>query len=61
MGRALRELGAVADCDEQMKSMLSVLNDIDGLLNDFNREVSGYMTELTFSGGGIFPDGETSG
>lgn len=49
VGRALRELGAVADCDEQMKSMLSVLNDIDGLLNDFNREVSGYMTELTFS------------
>lgn len=49
VGRALKEMSTVADYDPELGTMADVLNDIDSLLNDFNREVSEYMSDLTFS------------
>lgn len=48
VGRAMRELSAVAECDSELSGLNSMLMDIDGLLNDFNREVSEYLDDLTF-------------
>ena len=47
-GRALRELSAVADYDEGLGDFCRQLEDIDNLINDFNRELSGYMSGLSF-------------
>lgn len=49
VGRALRELMTAQECDEALNDMVSMLRDIDDLLNDFNREVSAYLSEMTFS------------
>ena len=49
-GRALRELTAVEDYDEAIGGLREQLEDIDNLINDFNRELSGYMSELSFDG-----------
>lgn len=49
-GRALRELSAVSGYDDAIAQLYSQLEDIDNLMNDFNRELSGYMSELTFDG-----------
>ncbi len=48
IGRALRELGAVDKYDDVLVELGQQLEDIDNLINDFNRELSGYMSELTF-------------
>lgn len=47
-GRALRELSSVAGYDKALEQLYRQLEDIDNLMNDFNRELSGYMSELTF-------------
>lgn len=47
-GRALRQLGPVLDCDEGLEGLQAQLADIDNLLNDFNRELSAYLEELSF-------------
>lgn len=49
IGRALRALYSVAEYDEAVASFCDMLADIESLLNDFNRETSGYLSELTFS------------
>lgn len=49
VGRALKELQQIVSLDESLQDLVSSLMDIDALLNDFNREVSGYLDELTFS------------
>ena len=38
--RALRELSRVTEYDEQLESLSQTLSEVDGLLNDFNRELS---------------------
>lgn len=48
IGRALRELKSVAGYDNTIEELEAQLEDIDGLLNDFNRAVSEYLTELEF-------------
>ena len=48
VGRALRELSSVEKYDEAIGSLISMLTDIDGLLNDFNRELADYESGLTF-------------
>ncbi len=35
--------------DDALSGPSQTLSDIDGLLNDFNREISAYLSELTFS------------
>ena len=48
VGRALRELSSVKKYDEAIGGLISMLTDIDGLLNDFNRELADYESGLTF-------------
>ena len=50
IGRALRELSSVSEYDERIAQMEQVLIDVDGLLSDFNRDVSGYMTDAEYDG-----------
>ena len=47
MGEAL-ELSRVTEYDEQLESLFQTLSEVDGLLNDFNRELSSYMEDMTF-------------
>lgn len=48
VGQALHCVAGVSEFDPQIESLESMLRDIDGLLNDFNRELSSYMEGLTF-------------
>jgi DNA repair protein RecN (Recombination protein N) len=48
VGSGLRELGRVTQYDEELAPLEQALGDIDGLLNDFNRELSSYMDDLVF-------------
>lgn len=50
LGRALRELKNVSSFDNDLAELEAQLQDIDNLLNDFNRAISGYMEELEFDG-----------
>lgn len=50
LGRALRELKNVSSFDHDLSELEAQLQDIDNLLNDFNRAISGYMEELEFDG-----------
>lgn len=49
LSRAIRALQAVEECDERGGSLLNQLVEIDGLLNDFNRELSEYEKSFEFS------------
>ena len=49
-GRALRELAGILSYDEKLEDFYSQLNDADALLNDFNRSVSEYLSEMEFDG-----------
>ena len=49
LGRALQKLSQISDFDENLENFYSTLTDIDSLLNDFNREVSSYLSEFVFS------------
>lgn len=49
IGRALQKLSQISGFDENLESFYSTLTDIDSLLNDFNREVSSYLSEFVFS------------
>lgn len=49
IGHALKELQSVASYDEELSPLLEQLSDIDGLLNDFNRDMAEYLTSLEFS------------
>ena len=49
VGRAVRELQSVLSLeDEELSALAAQLSDVDGLLNDFNRELSDYLTSLEF-------------
>lgn len=48
VGRALREIKGVSAYDKRLEELTGQLMDIDGLLNDYNRDVAEYMTELEF-------------
>ena len=48
VGEALRELSRVTEYDDQLESLSQTLSEVDGLLNDFNRELSSYMDDMTF-------------
>ena len=49
IGRALQAISSLASLDEELENLCSSLSDIDSLLNDFNRELSSYLAEFTFS------------
>lgn len=48
VSRGLRALYPAAEYDTQLSGLLEQLQDIENLLNDFNRELSGYMEGLVF-------------
>jgi len=48
IGRALKEIMAVAAMDDNLSSLTDQLNDIDALLNDFNRSAADYLSTLEF-------------
>ena len=48
VGNAVREISRVIEYDTQLASMASALQEIDGLLNDFNRELASYVDDLNF-------------
>lgn len=48
IGRALREIKNAAVYDDHMTELVEQLQDIDGLLNDFNRALSDYQETLDF-------------
>ena len=50
VGRALRELGAVAQYDERIAGLEQMLTDVDNLLGDFNHEISSYLSGEEFDG-----------
>ena len=48
VGTGVRELLRVTEYDTELESMAETLQEIDGLLNDFNRELSSYVEDLSF-------------
>lgn len=48
VGTAARELSRVTEYDPQLETMADSLQEIDTLLNDFNRELSSYVEDLSF-------------
>ena len=48
VGNAVREICRVTEYDTQLDTMASALQEIDGLLNDFNRELASYVDDLNF-------------
>lgn len=46
IGRALRQLTKISEFDETISSFLSQVSDIDGLLNDLNRDISQYIDDI---------------
>ena len=48
LGRALRELQGASSCDGELSALVEQLTELDGLLNDFNRDLSEYRSGLEF-------------
>lgn len=48
IGRAIRALSGVEHYDDRLAGFMSMLTDIDGLLNDLNRELSEYQESEAF-------------
>lgn len=48
IGRAIRALSGVEHYDDRLAGFMSMLTDIDGLLNDLNRELSEYQENEAF-------------
>lgn len=49
LGRSLYQMTQVAEYDDTLAPLCSVLSDAEALLNDFNRELSGYMDNFSYS------------
>lgn len=50
VGRALREIASVAEYDEALRNVESTLVDVDALLSDVGRELSGFMDSAEYDG-----------
>ena len=48
LGKAIRALSDVTKYDEDVSGLVEELSTVDGLLNDFNRDLSEYMSSLEF-------------
>jgi DNA repair protein RecN (Recombination protein N) len=46
IGRALRQLLKISEFDEKVNGFLDQVNDIDGLLNDLNRDLAQYISDM---------------
>lgn len=54
VGEALKEFSHVTQYDPELTPLAETLTSVDGLLNDFNRELSTYLDELTFDEGEFY-------
>lgn len=54
VGEALREFSHVTQYDAELVPMAETLTSVDGLLNDFNRELSAYLDDMTFDEGEFY-------
>lgn len=48
IGHLVQQLAKASEMDEDLRGSYDMLQDIDGMLNDFNREISHYMEDMTF-------------
>ena len=48
IGRSVRALHMVAQFDASMEALSGQLEEVENLFSDFNRELSGYASELNF-------------
>lgn len=48
VGRLVQQLAKAVEWDSDLNGAYEMLQDIDGMLNDFNREISCYMEDMTF-------------
>lgn len=48
IGHSFQELQQISSYDSEIDSYLELLGTIDDLINDFNRELSGYMSSMEF-------------
>ena len=48
LGRAIRDMRRLIELDEELTDASNILQDADGLLADFNREISEYMKDMEF-------------
>ncbi len=49
IGRALRDIQGVLGFDEDLNPLAEQLSEVDSLLNDFNRDISKYLSSLEFA------------
>lgn len=54
LGRALRCINGVCNYDEDLDDLQKQLAEIEGLLAEYNREVSSYLSDLEFDGTDFF-------
>ena len=54
IGSAVQRLYTVSNLDAEARGLTEQLQTIDSLLNDFNRELSAYLDELTFDEGEFY-------
>ena len=48
VGEAIKEFSHVTQYDPELEPLSETLTSVDGLLNDFNRELSAYLDDMTF-------------
>ncbi len=51
IGQALRDISSVSGYDKRLDSLVDQISDIESLLNDFNRELSGFLNDYDFEEG----------
>ncbi len=51
VGGALRQISSVSGYDKRLSALEDQISDIESLLNDFNRDLSGYLTDYDFEEG----------
>ena len=49
IGRTVHALRTVAQFDEPLEGLAAQIEEVENLISDFNRELSGYVSELNFS------------
>lgn len=50
IGHALHQMSRIVELDPELQGTYDILQDVDGMLSDFNRELNSYMEEITFDG-----------
>ncbi|MBE5899685.1 MAG: DNA repair protein RecN [Lachnospiraceae bacterium] len=48
VARAIRSLRSIEEYDSKASELANMLEDVDSIVSDFNREISSYMSELDF-------------